>query len=102
MSAKIDLNGKRSGSGPESLFETAEKKVYNFVLRHHLSHWHPISTAPSNQNLELSVVDAGEIITLPFPCLHNNRGDWINVDIGIRIRIEPIRWRTWQNDKPAI
>ena len=63
----------------------------------HLSHWHPMSTAPYNQELELRVTDSGQIVTLEFPCLRTNDEAWINVDLGTQIRIEPVEWRAWEH-----
>jgi len=33
--------------------EVADRKIKDYLLRHHLSPWHPISTAPNNHDLEL-------------------------------------------------
>lgn len=77
--------------------EAAEQKIRDLVLHRHLAQWHPISTAPCNQNLELSIIESGRLTVLPFPCRRSNDGKWINVDLGIPVRIEPVRWRVWQN-----
>ncbi len=79
--------------------EAAERKFHNLILHRHLAHWHPISTAPCNQNLELGIIDGKGLTALPFPCRRTNEGAWINADLGIRVRIEPVRWRVWQNDQ---
>jgi hypothetical protein len=73
-------------------------------LESHLPHftsWHPISTAPYNQELELRITDNGQIVTLQFPCLRTNEEAWINVDLGTQIRIEPVEWRAWHHKKSA-
>lgn len=73
-------------------------------LESHLPHfnsWHPISTAPYNQELELRIRDNGQIVTLQFPCLRTNEEAWINVDLGTQIRIEPVEWRAWHHKKSA-
>ena len=65
----------------------------------HLSHWHPISTAPCNQEAELRISEEGAILTLEFPCLQTNAGEWIDVDLGTRIDIKPVEWRIWRHSK---
>ena len=66
---------------------------------HHLSRWHPASTAPYNQDLELRVAEDGRKTTMPFPCRHTNADEWINVDLGVPLKIEPLEWRAWQRSK---
>jgi len=61
-----------------------------------LQHWHPISTAPCNRDVELRVADGTAISTLEFPCKQTNAGDWINSDFGTPIRIRPVEWRAWR------
>jgi hypothetical protein len=64
-----------------------------------LAHWHPISTAPCNRELELRISEDGKIITLEFPCLQTNAGAWINVDLGSQIELQAVEWRVWQRKK---
>jgi hypothetical protein len=66
--------------------------AFHFRLRH----WHPISTAPCNRDVELRVAEGTAISTLEFPCKQNNAGDWINSDFGTPIRIRPVEWRAWR------
>lgn len=77
--------------------EEADRAFHDFMLRRHWSRWHPISTAPCNRDLELRIVEERETTTLPFPCRRTNKGDWINVDLGIRTTIQPVSWRVWQH-----
>ena len=77
----------------------AYKAIHDFALRIRLSHWHLISTAPCNHELELRIVEGGKVVTLEFPCLQTNVGTWNNVDLGSAIRIQPVQWRVWQRDK---
>jgi hypothetical protein len=69
-------------SSIEHAVKDADKAVHDFVQHVHLSHWHPISTASCNQELELRISEDGRIVTLNFPCLQTNSGAWINVDLG--------------------
>lgn len=81
---------------PRHFFEAALGNIRQSLLRRHLAHWHPISTAPSNQNLELRVIDRRRTMRLSFPCRRTNAGIWINADLRTGLRIEPIAWRRWQ------
>jgi hypothetical protein len=78
-------------------------KTFLQILSKHtfprLSHWHPISTVPCNQDVELRVVKGRKVSTLEFPCCRTNQGDWINVDLGVLLQIEPVAWRVWQHSK---
>jgi len=61
--------------------------------------WHPISTAPYNQILELRVRQSKKFETLVYPCLHTNTDAWINVDLGTEIKIDPVEWRLWPREE---
>ncbi len=61
--------------------------------------WHPISTAPYNQELEICVLENDRVAALEFPCLRTNDEIWINVDLGITINIEPVKWRAWHRSR---
>jgi hypothetical protein len=86
-------------SSIEHAVKDADKAAHEFAQHIHLSHWHPISTAPYNQELELRINENGEIATLEFPCLHTNEEAWINVDLGTELKIKPVEWRAWQRKK---
>ena len=79
--------------------KAADHAIHDLATHVHLSHWHPISTAPCNQDVELRLVDEGKIVTLPFPCRQLDAGKWMDADLGTRIKIEPIEWRVWQHSK---
>ncbi len=65
---------------------TVERRIHDYLLHQHLAQWHPISTAPNNHDLELTVLDDATAAILPFPCRRTNSGQWINADLGISIR----------------
>src|SRR5262249_11270064 len=67
--------------------EAADRKIKDYLLRLHLSLWHPISTAPANHDLELKLLDGASTIILPFPCRRTNAGEWINADLETSINI---------------
>jgi hypothetical protein len=75
------------------------ERIQDAVLHLHWSRWRPASTAPYNQDLELQIVEDGKTITLPFPCRHTNEGEWINVDLGTSMQIQPASWRVWPHRK---
>jgi hypothetical protein len=79
--------------------EDADHVIDDFSLHAHWSHWHPVSTAPCNRELELRISDEGKISTLEFPCLLTNSGSWIDVDLGTRIVIQPLEWRIRQHNR---
>ncbi len=73
----------------------AAASPFKFILRGRLTPWRPISTAPSNQELEVRFMEDGKVSALEFPCLRTNEGAWIDVDLGSAIKIEPTQWRHW-------
>ena len=104
--SEADVNGIPDESLAELLLSKAARAVkevdraVHTALEHaHQSHWHPASTAPCNQDLEIRVIEDGMISTLPFPCRHTNRGEWINVDLGMPLHIQLAEWRAWHKAK---
>ena len=80
-------------------FHQTDRAVHAALGHHHLSRWHPASTAPYNQDLELRVSEDGTTTTMPFPCRQTNEDEWINVDLGVPLQIQPVEWRAWQQSK---
>ena len=89
-------NTKQIASKLSSAIEAVDLGIRKYLLHRHLAHWHPISTAPHNQDLEIRVLDENALIKLPFPCRRTNASDWINTDLGTRVYVQPVRWRIWQ------
>jgi hypothetical protein len=85
--------------GIDHAIKDTDHAIRDLALHIHLSHWHPISTVPCNRDVELRLVDEGQIVTLQFPCRQLNAGEWMNADLGTRIQIEPVEWRIWQHSK---
>jgi hypothetical protein len=56
--------------------------------------WHPISTAPFDRDLELSVIENGEVHALIFPCSRTGSG-WLNASTGKIVVVDPTHWRSW-------
>jgi hypothetical protein len=79
--------------------QETDRAVHAALEHHQLSRWHPASTAPYNQDLELRVSEDGTVTTMPFPCRQTNKDGWINVDLGVPLQIQPVEWRAWQQSK---
>ena len=60
--------------------------------------WLPISSAPSDRDLELSVIDREEVHALVFPCRKDD-GGWIDASTKKRIDVRPTHWRLWTDDR---
>ena len=89
-------NPKQMASKLSDAIDAVDLGIRRYLLRH-LAHWHPISTAPHNQDLEIRTLDENGLVAIPFPCLRTNASDWINTDLGTRVY--RVRWRIWQKAK---
>jgi hypothetical protein len=61
-----------------------------------LRDWHPISTAPFGRDLQVSVIEQGEVHALVFPCRRTQDG-WMDVTTRKPVFIDPTHWREWPN-----
>jgi hypothetical protein len=61
--------------------------------------WQPVTTAPAGPDLELSVIEAGEVHSLAFPCRKEGK-KWIDAATGAWVAIRPTHWRQW--NKPTL
>jgi hypothetical protein len=59
-----------------------------------MGEWQPISSAPFDQDLELSVIEANEAHALVFPCRRIANG-WLNVKMNSQVFVSPTHWRPW-------
>lgn len=84
----------------EHVIEDADASVHDIIQHHNWAHWHPISTAPYNRELELRIIENGKVVAIEFPCLRSNTEAWINVDLGTEIKLRPVEWRVWQRQEP--
>ena len=73
--------------------------IRRYLLHRHLAHWHPISTTPHNQALEIRALEENGLFAIPFSCQQTNANEWINTDLGTRVYMRPVRWRIWQKAK---
>ncbi len=58
--------------------------------------WNPIHTAPFGLDLELAVIEEGEVHALVFAC-RRTRDGWINARTGAVVEVRPTHWREWQD-----
>jgi hypothetical protein len=57
--------------------------------------WRPISSAPFDQDLELSVIEEDEVHALLFPCRRTARG-WVDASAKrAAVSVRPTHWRPW-------
>jgi hypothetical protein len=56
--------------------------------------WQPIKIAPFDRELELAVMEAGEVHALVFPC-RRVVGGWSNSGTNERLQVHPTHWRPW-------
>ena len=57
--------------------------------------WHPISSAPYDRDLELAVIENGEVFALMFPCRRKS-GHWAHATTGKGVPVDPTHWREWR------
>lgn len=56
--------------------------------------WQPITTAPLDRDLRLSVIDNGEVYELVFPC-RRKEGGWVHARTGKPVFVTPTHWSVW-------
>lgn len=77
--------------------ELSEIKTLSERLSHHFQmEWQSIATAPFDRDLQLAVIDAGEIHMLVFPCRRVLRG-WIKSTTNEPVLVRPTHWREWKD-----
>ena len=57
--------------------------------------WHPIATAPFDQDLELAVVEHGDAHALVVRCRRLRHG-WADAATGKSLDVNPTHWRYWR------
>jgi hypothetical protein len=60
--------------------------------------WLPVSIAPSDADLEVSVMDTRGIHALVFP-VRKSGIDWVDASTKKRIDIGPTHWRKWPDGR---
>ena len=50
--------------------------------------WNPIANAPHQRDLQLSVIEGGEVYALVFPCRRKS-GQWVDAATGKLVAVQP-------------
>ena len=59
--------------------------------------WQPIASAPFDRELQVSVIEKGEVYALVFPCRRTADG-WIHAKTGQLLSIQPTHWHLWPDE----
>jgi hypothetical protein len=64
--------------------------------------WHPIESAPLDEDLTLQVTDGrGQPYIIQWPCRRTATG-WINARKGTRLEVTPVLWRVYRQPPSRI
>lgn len=65
--------------------------------------WQRLSTAPApfDSDLQLGVIEGGDIHALVFPCRRVVSG-WINAATQQRVTVNPTHWRVWNESDESL
>jgi hypothetical protein len=61
---------------------------------HYAMDWQPFDTAPFGEDLQLGVIEDGEVHSLAFPCRRTENG-WSSGRTDETVPIHPTHWRHW-------
>jgi hypothetical protein len=56
--------------------------------------WLPVSIAPSDTDLEVGVMDKGDVHRLVFP-VRKRGNNWVHSSTGKNVNIRPTHWCKW-------
>jgi hypothetical protein len=77
-------------NAPRSLAKSYEHMgVYSLPEK-----WLPVSIVPSDMDLEVGVMDRGNVHALIFP-VRRSGSDWLDASTKKLIDIAPTHWRKW-------
>ncbi len=62
--------------------------------------WRLVRDAPRDIDVELSVIDAGEVHAVVFACRYTGF-TWVAASDGRRLDIRPTHWRPWDPGPPV-
>jgi len=57
--------------------------------------WQPIATVPYDCDIQLAVIERGDVHALVFPC-RRIRDGWIDARTKQRVMLRPTHWRAWE------
>jgi hypothetical protein len=75
-------NSKRTALKFSNAIDAVDLGIRRYLLHRHLAPWHPITTAPHNQDLEIRALDENGLVAIPFPYQRTDASDRINTDLG--------------------
>jgi hypothetical protein len=56
--------------------------------------WQPIASAPFDRDIQVSVIEKGEVHALVVPCRRTQNG-WLRASTREQLFIDPTHWREW-------
>jgi hypothetical protein len=56
--------------------------------------WQPIASAPFDRDIQVSVIEKGEVHALVIPCRRTQNG-WQHASTRGPLFIDPTHWREW-------
>jgi hypothetical protein len=59
--------------------------------------WQPIASAPFDRDIQVSVIEKGEVHALVVPCRRTQNG-WLRASTREQLFIDPTHWREWPAD----
>jgi hypothetical protein len=62
-----------------------------------MNDWQPIASAPFDRDIQVSVIEKGEVHALVSPCRQMHSG-WLRASPRQLLFIEPTHWREWPID----
>ncbi len=62
-----------------------------------MPNWQPITTAPFDGELQLSVIEQGSVFALVFPCRRTEAG-WVDARTHKPVDVAPTHWRPWPGE----
>jgi hypothetical protein len=60
--------------------------------------WLPVSIAPSGKDLQLCVIERGNVHSLAFPC-RKDGSQWVDASTEEPVDVQPTHWRLWTDDR---
>lgn len=88
--------------GDGTIFDKTQSRTCDnarLLIKEPMRNWQPISTAPFDRDLELSVIENEKVYPLVFPCRRAMNG-WVHASTGQLVRVDPTHWREWLERRP--
>jgi hypothetical protein len=59
--------------------------------------WQPIASATFDRDIQVSVIEKGEVHALVVPC-QRTQSEWLHASTRQQLFIDPTHWREWLAD----